>query len=57
MNILTVQETAKILGVTESRIKQLIQEEKIKAQKLGRKQWLINSKSVTNYIVLKTKEN
>jgi len=54
MNILTVQDTSKILGVTDSRVKQLIESGKITARKLGKKQWLINHKSVTKYVIEKT---
>ncbi len=56
MNILTVQETSKILGITDSRVKQLIESGRISAKKLGRKQWLVNSKSVTKYVIEKTGE-
>jgi len=54
LNILTVKETSKILGVTDSRIKQLIESGKLSAKKFGRRAWMVNHKSVEKYIIEKT---
>jgi len=54
LNILTVKETSKILGITDSRVKQLIESGRISAKKFGRRAWAVNHKSVEKYIIEKT---
>lgn len=54
VNILTVKETSKILGITDSRVKQLIESGKLSAKKFGLRNWMVNHKSVEKYIIEKT---
>ena len=44
-NFITVSEAANLLGVSASRVKALIKQNKLKAEKPGR-DWLIDKKSV-----------
>lgn len=48
-NWITTAEAAKILGVTDTRIRQLIYEKRLVARKLSERVWLIDVDSVDEY--------
>ena len=43
---ITVLDAAHALGVTEQRVRQMIQEGKLKASRVGRRTFIINAKSL-----------
>lgn len=54
MNTLSTTEAARILGVTRERVRQLCDEKKLKAEKLGR-DWRITPRAVDEYQRLQVK--